>query len=126
MPEVRKQEAGTTGLVRPIRVDGVFDDPSVIRRLVKRNGPYQTMASYLPASAVRGRQATAGEDVPPHFRATWAAGGRPLMDGAEVAPTTTGRTGSTARCARSTLHSPGEASRRPDSCRRYLIRAGWT
>jgi hypothetical protein len=42
------------------------------------------MVSFLPASAVRGRQATAGEGVPPHFRATWAAGGRPLTAGAEV------------------------------------------
>ncbi len=84
MPDVREQGAGTAGLATPIRVDGVFDDPDVIRRLVQRNGPYRTMASYLPASAVRGRQATAGEGVPPHFRATWAAGGRPLADAAEV------------------------------------------
>jgi hypothetical protein len=42
------------------------------------------MASYLPASAVRGHPAPAGEGVPPHFRATWAAGGRPLVDGAEA------------------------------------------
>jgi hypothetical protein len=53
-------------------VDGVFDDPGVIRRLVLRNGPYRTMASYLPDSGVRGRQATAGEGVLPHFRATLA------------------------------------------------------
>ena len=84
MPEVKEQGAGTAGLVTPIRVDGVFDDPDVIRRLVQRNGPYRTMVSYLPASAVRGQQATAGDGVPPHFRATWAAGGRPLADGAEV------------------------------------------
>jgi hypothetical protein len=84
MPEVKEQGAGTAGLVTPIRVDGVLDDPGVIRRLVKRNGPYRTMASYLPASAVRGHRATAGEGVPPHFRATWAAGGRPITDGAEV------------------------------------------
>jgi hypothetical protein len=84
MREVKEQGLGTAGLVRPIRVDGVFDDPGVIRRLVKRNGPYRTMASYLPAAAVRGRRAAAGEGVLPHFRATWAAGGRPLVDGAEV------------------------------------------
>jgi hypothetical protein len=82
MPEVREQGAATAGLVTPIRVDGVFDDPDVVRRLVKRNGPYRTMASYLPVPAVRGCRA--GEGVPPHFRATWAAGGRPLVDGAEV------------------------------------------
>ena len=84
MPEVKEQGAGTAGLVTPIRVDGVFDDPDVIRRLVQRNGPYRTMVGYLPASAVRGQQATAGDGVPAQFRATWAAGGRPLVDGAEV------------------------------------------
>jgi hypothetical protein len=71
-------------LVTPIRVDGVFDDPGDVRRLVERNGPYRTMASFLPDSAVRGRRAMAGEGVPPHFRATWAAGGRALADGAEI------------------------------------------
>ncbi len=42
------------------------------------------MASYLPDSAVRGRRAGAGEGALPHFRATWAAGGSPLADGAEI------------------------------------------
>ena len=85
MPEVVVQgSAGTAGLVTPIKIDGVFDDPDVIRRLVERTAPYRTMASYLPASAVRGSPATAGDGVPPHFRATWAAGGRPLVDRAEV------------------------------------------
>jgi hypothetical protein len=84
MPEVTEQGARPAGLATPIRVDGVFDDPGAIRRLVQRNGPYRTMASYLPDSAVRGRQATAGEGVPPHFRATWAAGGRALVDEADI------------------------------------------
>ena len=83
MPGVRRQR-DSAGLVTPIRVDGVFDDPGDVRRLVERNGPYRTMASFLPDSAVRGRRATAGEGVLPHFRATWAAGGRALADGAEV------------------------------------------
>src|SRR5580704_3912684 len=84
MPEVKELGAGTAGPATPIRVDGVFNDPGVIRRLVERNGPYRTMASYLPVSAVRGRQATVGEGVPPHFRATWVAGGRPLVDEADI------------------------------------------
>ncbi len=83
MSEVVVQGAGTAGLVTPIRIDGVFDDPGVIRRLVQCNGPYRTMVSYLPTSAVRGGQPAAGDGVPAHFRATWAAGGRPLVDGAE-------------------------------------------
>jgi hypothetical protein len=72
------------GLVTPIRVDDVFDDPGVIRRLVQRYGPYRTMVSYLPASAVGGGPPAAAGAVPAHFRGTWAAGGRPLVDGAEV------------------------------------------
>ncbi len=84
MPEVVAQGTGAARLVTPIRIEGVFDDPGVIRRLVQRNGPYQTMVSYLPASAVRGSQPAAGDGVPTHFRATWAAGGRPLVDEAEV------------------------------------------
>jgi hypothetical protein len=84
MPEVEEQGAAAARLATPIRIDGVFDDPDVIRRLVQRNGPYRTMVSYLPASAVRGSQPAAGDGVPAHFRATWAAGGRPLVDGAEA------------------------------------------
>ena len=84
MPEVVMHGAGAAGLMTPIKIHGVFDDPGVVRRLVQRNGPYRTMASYLPASAVRGGPAAAGDGVPAHFRATWAAGGRPLAPGAEV------------------------------------------
>jgi hypothetical protein len=84
MPEARERGTGTAGLVRPIRVDSVFDDPGAIRRLVELGGPYRTMASFLPDSAVRGRQTAPGEGVPPHFRAIWAAGGRVLVNGAEV------------------------------------------
>ena len=84
MPEAMVQGAGAAGLVTPIRIEGVFDDPGFIRGLVQRNGPYRTMVSYLPASAVRGGQPAAGDGVPAHFRATWAAGGRALVNRAEV------------------------------------------
>jgi hypothetical protein len=84
MPETWMQQAGAAGLVTPLKINDVFDDPSTIRRLVERNGPYRTMASYLPDSAVRGGLSSAAEGVPPHFRATWAAGGRPLVDRAET------------------------------------------
>ena len=66
MPEAVVQGAGAAGLVTPIRIDAVFDDPGVIRRLVQRNGPYLTMASYLPGAAVRGGGATGlGQQGPP-------------------------------------------------------------
>ena len=84
MPEAEMHVAGAAGLVTPIKINDVFADRSAIRRLVERNGPYRTMASYLPDSAVRGGPPSAAEGVPSHFRATWAAGGRPLVDGAEA------------------------------------------
>jgi hypothetical protein len=84
MPETVMPLPGATGLVTPIKIDEVFGDPGVIRRLVQRNSPYRTMASYLPSSALRDGQAPAGDVVRAHFRATWAAGGRPLADGAEA------------------------------------------
>jgi hypothetical protein len=84
MRELVAHRARAAGLATPIRIDDVFDDPGVIRRLVQRNGPYQTMVSYLPCSAVRAGQPAPGDGVPAHFRATWAAGGRPLVDGAEA------------------------------------------
>jgi hypothetical protein len=84
MTEAVVQGAGAAGLVTPIRIEGVFDDPGFIRGLVQRNAPYRTMVSYLPASAVRGGQPAAGDGVPAHFRATWAAGGRALVNRAEV------------------------------------------
>jgi hypothetical protein len=84
MREVVAHKARAGGLATPIRIDDVFDDPGVIRRLVQRSGPYRTMVSYLPSSAVRGGQPATGDGVPAHFRATWAAGGRPLVDRAEA------------------------------------------
>lgn len=77
-------EAAIAGRAAPLRIDDVFDDPGTIRRLVERNGPYRTMASYLPDSAIRGGRPAGSAGVVPHFRATWAAGGRPLVAGAEV------------------------------------------
>ncbi len=79
MPEGRKLGA-VAEIGRPIKVDKVFDDPDAIRRLVESNGPYRMMSSYLPKRAVSG-QAPA---VLPWFRGTWAAAGRPLVDGADA------------------------------------------
>jgi hypothetical protein len=48
---VTEQGARTDGLATPGSAAGVFDDPGVIRRLVKCNGPHRTMASYHPGAA---------------------------------------------------------------------------
>jgi len=71
------------GLVKPLRIEHVFDDPLAIRRMVEGHGPYPAMASYLPA-ATRDGQPGSAEGVLPWFRGTWAAHGRPLVHGAEV------------------------------------------
>jgi hypothetical protein len=72
--------------MKAIRIEKVFDDPHAIRRLVERHGPYRALASYLPVSATRGEPAAAGLHgaTLPWFRATWAANGRPLVEGAEL------------------------------------------
>ena len=70
---------------QPIRIDRVFDDPSAVRALVKRHGPYRAMASYLSVSDTRGERTTTAEGgTLPWFRATWAAKGQPLVEGVAV------------------------------------------
>jgi hypothetical protein len=60
----------------PIELDGVFDDPTAVRRLVERNGPYPSIASYLPSSATRATPGDQADGGPlPWFRANWAANG---------------------------------------------------
>ena len=84
MTEAGVQRPDRAGLLAPVRIADVFDDPDAIRRLVQRSSPYRSLASYLPDSAIRGGRTAATESVLPHFRATWAAGGRPLAAGVEV------------------------------------------
>jgi hypothetical protein len=67
-------------LARPIKIDNVFDDSGAIIRLVESNGPYGMISSYLPTPAVDGHAPAAL----PWFRGTWAAAGRPLIDGADT------------------------------------------
>ena len=69
-----------------IRIEKAFDDPQAVRALVENNGPYRTLAGYLPVSATRGeREATAEHGgTLPWFRSTWAANGRQLVEGAEL------------------------------------------
>jgi hypothetical protein len=66
-----------------IKVESAFDDPPALRALIERNGPYRTMTSYLPSSALAAqRSGVAGS--PMHFRGMWALNGRALVEGAEA------------------------------------------
>jgi hypothetical protein len=71
-------------LAKPIKIDAAFDDPRAIRALVELNGPYPSIASYLPPSATH----TPGEGDPsettmPWFRGNWAVNGQAAFPGAE-------------------------------------------
>jgi hypothetical protein len=73
------------GVAKPIKIDRAFDDPLAIRRLVEQHGPYGSIGSYLPPSATRDTKDSGTPDTAlPWFRATWAANGRALIDGAEA------------------------------------------
>jgi hypothetical protein len=77
MPRTGANQAAVAELVRPLRIEDVFDDPLAIRRMVEDHGPYPAMARYLPESDLRGAQAPSAEGVLPHFRGNWAAAGEP-------------------------------------------------
>ena len=73
-------------VVKPIKIEAAFDDPAAIRRLVERNGPYPSIASYLPPSATRpsGDEATDPSTTLPWFRGNWATNGKALFPDAEA------------------------------------------
>ena len=68
-----------------MRLDQAFDDPVAIRRLVEVNGPFASIASYLPPAATGVRSGGDGlDDVLPWFRSNWVVNGRSMVDGAEA------------------------------------------
>lgn len=72
-------------LATPIRIGSAFDDPGAIRTMVERNGPYASIASYLPASATRGvDDNTAQHQTPAWFRGNWAINGVAAFSGVDV------------------------------------------
>jgi hypothetical protein len=64
-------------IAKSIRIEPVFDHPEFVRTMFERNAPYRTMADYLPTKSREGADL-------PYFRGNWAAGGEPLVDGAET------------------------------------------
>ena len=68
-----------------MRLDRAFDDPAAIRRLVEVNGPFASIASYLPPAATGVRSGgDEPDDVLPWFRSNWVVNGRCTVDGAEA------------------------------------------
>jgi hypothetical protein len=70
---------------RPIRIEPAFEDREAIRAMFAKHAPYRALAAYIPDEAVDGAKKLEGErSVLPWFRGNWAAGGEPLVEGAEV------------------------------------------
>lgn len=76
------QTSGTC--LPPIHVDRVLDDPSAVRRLLERHGPYFPVQRYVRNDAEhRAISAQGPMIVAPNFRGDWAYD-RPLVHGAEI------------------------------------------
>jgi hypothetical protein len=73
-------------LVRPLRIDPAFEDPRAIRRLVEQNGPYPSIATYLPRSAANDtlEADTSPDTTLPWYRGNWAVDGHAVVPGADT------------------------------------------
>lgn len=71
-------------IARPMRIEPAFDDRALIRTLFERHAPYRAIAAYAPDAAVDEASENPAGSVLPWFRANWALGGKPVVDGAEL------------------------------------------
>lgn len=71
-------------IFKPMRIEPAFDDRAEIRTLFERHAPYRAIAAYAPNAGVDEASEHPAATVLPWFRADWALGGKPLVDGAEL------------------------------------------
>ncbi len=57
-----------------------FDDPAAVLSMVRRHGPYPSIASYLPPTATRGDAAADAATTAPWFRGNWAVAGQAVFE----------------------------------------------
>jgi hypothetical protein len=70
---------------KPVRIEPAFEDREAIRAMFKRHAPYRAVAAYIPdAVGDDAAKSEAEQFVQPWFRGNWAAGGEPLLAGAEA------------------------------------------
>ena len=68
-----------------IRIEPAFEDRDAIRTMFARHAPYRAIAAYIPDVVVDdATKPGAEQSVQPWFRGNWAAGGAPLVEGAEA------------------------------------------
>ena len=74
-----------TFVPKPIRIEPAFEDRQEIRAMFARHAPYRAIAAYIPDAVVDDATKPEAEQlVQPWFRGNWAAGGVPLVEGAEA------------------------------------------
>jgi len=71
-------------IAKPMRIEPAFDDRALVRALFERHAPYRAIAAYAPDAGVDEAHEHPAGTVLPWFRADWAVGGKPLIDGAEL------------------------------------------
>jgi hypothetical protein len=70
---------------KPVRIEPAFEDREAIRAMFARHAPYRAIAAYIPTAGVDDAAKPEAERVvQPWFRGNWAAGGEPLVEGAEA------------------------------------------
>jgi hypothetical protein len=70
---------------KPVRIEPAFEDREAIREMFARHAPYHAIAAYIPDAVVDDATKPEAEQfVQPWFRGNWAAGGEPLVEGAEA------------------------------------------
>jgi hypothetical protein len=67
-----------------IRIEPAFEDRDAILRMFARHAPYRAIGAYIPDVVVDATKPEAEQFVQPWFRGNWAAGGEPLVEGAEA------------------------------------------
>jgi hypothetical protein len=70
---------------KPIRIEPAFEDRTAVRAMFARHAPYRAIGAYIPDAVVDDATKPEAEQfVQPWFRGNWAAGGEPLVEGAEA------------------------------------------
>lgn len=74
-----------TPIGKPIRIEPAFDNRKQIRAMFERHAHYRAIAAYTRDGSVDEITHPDGErSALPWFRETWALGGKPLVEGAEM------------------------------------------
>jgi hypothetical protein len=69
---------------KPVRIEPAFEDREAIRAMFRRHAPYRAIAAAIPDAVDDPAKPKAEQFAQPWFRGNWAAGGQPLVEGAEA------------------------------------------